>query len=249
MQAQPPAIILAPHPLAMPDPDDVIGALVAALREASAALDAELPDELSLAILLRWGGMQHQTATMLLNDPRLGLRLPREWSDFYLQCRCGLVLGSQETLCDLRHYLRHHLTTHETFRPTRVMAAHMHRITVNSEGGYRDQNDATLDEYRQAWCYDHCRALRELQKTVWHNARNLRPGSTVFPHEREFSLVEFLKRAPTGRLAQDYYGLTGRSRPGPAPSCDHPACPQALNYRAALIRGILDATPAIGKVA
>lgn len=222
----------------MPGPDDVIGARVEALRELSARLDAELPDEVSLAILLRWGGMQHRAATALLTDPGLGLRSRREWSGLELMmCRCGLDARALHSLQHVRHYL----ATHETFRPTRRTASHMHRITVNAEGGYRDRSDATLDKYGQAWCYKPLCALTDLQSKVWHNARNLRPGCTVAPHEKEFSLVEFLKRAPTERLAQDYYGLTGRSKPGPAPSCDHPACAQALNYRAALIRGILDA--------
>ena len=106
--------------------------------------------------------------------------------------------------------LRQWLSEHDTFRPTPQVAVHSGRITVNAQGGYRDRDDTTLDKFGQAWCWVKRCGKEVLWRRLWHDMHgtHCRPfwarNSTL-----EYSLVEFLDRASTTRLEQDYYGLTG----------------------------------------
>lgn len=189
-----------------------VGTRVAALRHLSAAHAAQLPDELCLAILLRWGGMRHPTVSVLVTDPELKAEHEQYYDNLLLaHCPCGSVVVSGKPDMECGPLLRQWLSEHDTFRPTLCVAVHSRRITVNAEGGYRDRDDTTLDKFGQAWCWVGRCGKETLWHRLWYHMRGIpcRPFWAWQPHTWEYSLAEFLKRASTTRLGQDYYELTG----------------------------------------
>ena len=228
-----------------PGPGDPITARATALQDASRQQNAELPTELCLFILLHCGGLRHPVAGVFRTDPEL-LAWHRVYGEVPTEATHAITLACacsrkpQQPLwrpqafgrCDAHHS---RLKAHDTFRPLRSTVAHIRRITLNAEGGYRDRDDATLDKFGQAWCCCGLNCSRaELWHRLWAHVRGV--SARVWnPHMREYSLVYFLRRALTSRIEQDYEGLTGTPVDGEMLSLGPAA------FRLALIRGILAA--------
>lgn len=136
--------------------------------------------------------------------------------------------------------LRHH----DTFRPTRRMAAHLNCRTLCAQGGYRDPAIVGLyDQFGQRWEIRQECGLLSLWWRLWHVTRNppLFFSLEDFARQlanfrrREYSLAEYLKRASTGRIVSEYRDLSG-SHPPPD---DGSTWDIMDGYRKTLIRGIL----------
>lgn len=187
---------------------------IAILHEASEKHGGKaLPPELCLAILLRWGGLRHPTAS-LFDDTEFRYsmmgcsRVANGGGDH--GCICGFNTAPELARASYRTQVRALRLNEPAFRPTRPLASHIRRITHNAEGGYRSRSDQTLDKYGQAWCTDPTCGLHNLWWRVWkHREGVMLAWTRQHCHAREFSLVEFLKRAPVSRLESDLAEYTG----------------------------------------
>ena len=188
-----------------------IGQHIVMLQEASQKHgEWMLPTEICLAILLRWGGLRHPTADLFQDAEfrytMLGCSLVAN-GDGGHECVCGMTQGGQGMNSEARHMVSPLRYQADTFRPTRGIASHVRRITLNAEGGYRSRHDLTLDRFGQAWVLEPYCSLKKLWWRVWKHREGV-----MLPwvyHTREFSLVEFLRRAPHDRLEIDLAEFIG----------------------------------------
>lgn len=119
-------------------------------------------------------------------------------------CICGFHAASEVVCASYKTKVRVLGVNEPAFRPSRQLASHIRRITLNAEGGYRSRLDQTLDKYGQAWCTDLVCGLHKLRWRVWKHCEGLMLAWTRhYCHAREFSLVDFLRRAPISRLESD----------------------------------------------
>jgi len=159
-----------------------------------------LPTELCLAIMFRYGGMQHPfNAVMQDTEFQYTLR-SLVYPDNY-----GCVCGYREPRITTESSPLW-LNSHDSWRPTRTTSCHSSRSTNYVHFGQYYQSKhkyRTNRNYGHTWFnVDQC-GLNKLWHTYKLNRDDPPHRPLLVMRQLEFSLVDYLKRATIDRLEED----------------------------------------------